>query len=230
MRVIKKLASEGFQPKVIFDVGANTGTTAVLFRKSFPNVKIYCFEPVSSTFRILQRRVGADPLTEMHRAALSRSNGVATMRAVPGGLANRIMRHKGKAIETEAVAVHTGDNFCKDRGIARIDFLKIDTEGSDLDVLAGFQRMLFEKRIEYIQVECGISHQNLAHVPLEAFNTFMSVMGYGMIGLFDGVTGRGRRGLWYCNAVFVAEATRTFTPAFNNAAAKEPKVDDIDAA
>ncbi len=230
MRVIRKLAAENFKPKIIFDVGANTGHTSVLFRKTFPEARLYCFEPVSSTFSVLQHRVGQDPLTQVHRAALGRSNGTAMMRAVPNGLANRLVRHKKDSIPTESVPVHAGDLFCSEHDISQIDFLKIDAEGSDLDVLVGFQGMMSKKRIDYIQVECGISHQNKQHIPFESFKTFMSVMGYGLIGLFDGTVGRGKRGLYYCNAVFVAEGTAHFNPARRVAPVQQAEVNSTDAA
>jgi len=228
MRILRNLAAEKFAPKVMFDVGANIGRTAILFRKFFPESRIFCFEPVNSTFSALQNRIGEDPLTEVHRAALGRGNGTATVRAVPHGLANRLVRHKGKSIPTETVAVHSGDVFCNDHKISRIDFLKIDAEGGDLDVLVGFQKMLLDRRIEYIQVECGISRQNRAHIPLENFNNFLSVMGYGLLGLFDGVALNGKRGLWYCNAVFVAETHSA--SARREAAAKKLEVKDVNAA
>jgi FkbM family methyltransferase len=39
--------------KTIIDVGANTGQFAKMFEKVFPEAKIYCFEPLSDTFKEL---------------------------------------------------------------------------------------------------------------------------------------------------------------------------------
>lgn len=41
---------KNYKFNIIFDVGANTGQSAELFSKRFPNAKIYCFEPFSATF------------------------------------------------------------------------------------------------------------------------------------------------------------------------------------
>jgi precorrin-6B methylase 2 len=48
---------EGFNPKVIFDIGANLGQSAIKYSKEFPNAKIYSFEPVDSTYTLLKRNV-----------------------------------------------------------------------------------------------------------------------------------------------------------------------------
>jgi hypothetical protein len=47
----------------------------------------------------------------------------------------------------------TGDAYCEAREIARIDLLKIDTEGSELLVLEGLNGMLSRERIDVIQFE-----------------------------------------------------------------------------
>src|SRR5207248_3898984 len=47
----------------------------------------------------------------------------------------------------------TGDDFCARLGVSAIDLLKIDVEGMESAVLAGFQRMLASGSIGAIQFE-----------------------------------------------------------------------------
>ena len=47
------------------------------------------------------------------------------------------------------------DQFCEENGVARIQFLKIDTEGQEMEVLQGASRMIQEGRIDFIQFEFG---------------------------------------------------------------------------
>jgi hypothetical protein len=49
----------------------------------------------------------------------------------------------------------TVDKFCKEKGVDRIDLLKIDTEGCELQVLKGAQEMLSGGYIKVIQFEFG---------------------------------------------------------------------------
>ncbi len=34
------------EPEIIFDIGANIGASAVYFAARYPEVKVYCFEPL----------------------------------------------------------------------------------------------------------------------------------------------------------------------------------------
>jgi hypothetical protein len=51
-----------------------------------------------------------------------------------------------------------GDNYCKSRKVDSIDFLKIDTEGHEYQVLLGFKEMLTNKKIRIIQFEYGYAN------------------------------------------------------------------------
>jgi hypothetical protein len=55
----------------------------------------------------------------------------------------------------ERIALTTLDSYCAFEGIQKIDFLKIDAEGHDLEVLKGASTMLAEGRITYVQFEFG---------------------------------------------------------------------------
>src|SRR5688572_12476187 len=48
---------EGFNPRVIFDVGANIGQTSTRLRSALKDSEIYAFEPVGSTYDELVRNV-----------------------------------------------------------------------------------------------------------------------------------------------------------------------------
>ena len=62
----------------------------------------------------------------------------------------------GDQTKTENVKVITLDKFCAEQNIERINDLKVDTEGSDLDVLLGANEMLTNQKIDLVQVEAGL--------------------------------------------------------------------------
>ncbi len=62
------------------------------------------------------------------------------------------------------VQVTTVDAFCAGQGIGRVDFLKLDIEGSELPALRGCQRMLAEERIARIMVETTLLDRSRAEV------------------------------------------------------------------
>jgi FkbM family methyltransferase len=197
-------------PSCIFDIGANVGQTVREIRQVWPHVPVHAFEPVSATFATLQRNIAAETAVTAHKLAFAGRPGRANMLARPGNTMNRIVtRPEGKA-PMEEVEVVTGDGFCAQHGIDRIDVLKIDTEGHDLDVLTGFRNMLAERRVSWVVAECAVAPDNTMHVPFGRIADFMFALGYGLFNLYPGmrlnVTLRRRdRGIWFGNAVFVAE-------------------------
>ncbi len=199
-----------FVPPCIFDVGANVGQTVRQIVSTYPSVPVHAFEPVSSTFESLRAAVEPLPQVAAHRIALGSRPGRAIMRAIPDNVANRILTEQPAHGQTEEVEVTTGDLFCSAHGISEVGILKIDAEGHDLEVLVGFRGMLVERRCAYVQVECGISPDNRMHVPFPRLAEVMFAFGYGLLAL-NGVasanltTRRRDRGMWFGNAVFVAE-------------------------
>ncbi len=210
-------ADPSFVPASVFDIGANVGQTHAQIRIAYPEVPVLCFEPVAATFATLAEKLAGDPAAKAYRLAFGARAGRALMQARPGGVTNRLITAPpaNKAIPTEEVEVATGDAFCAGHGITEIGILKVDTEGHDLDVLVGFRGMLAGRRVRYVEAECGVSPRNFMHVPFTRIADFMFAMGYGLFGLFPGGqhargyanlnTGKRERGIWYGNAVFVAE-------------------------
>jgi hypothetical protein len=79
------------------------------------------------------------------------------------------------------------DAFSKKNKIERIDFLKIDTEGGDLDVLKGAENMLKSQKIDFVQVEAGMNPDNNHHVPFECLKSFLEKYNYYLFGIYDQV-------------------------------------------
>jgi FkbM family methyltransferase len=149
--------ANGGSVDTLFDVGANLGQTAFAVAEFFPNCRVYCFEPVPSTFDELKLRTKTFPKIVPVRSALADRQGSLSMLAQPLSLTNRVMQPPDFAenkLQMVEVRVDTVDAFCKENSIQRIGLLKIDTEGYELKVLAGARRMLSTGAVDYILAEC----------------------------------------------------------------------------
>ena len=93
----------------------------------------------------------------------------------------------GDDLPTEEVEVITLDEFCRTQAIAAVQFLKIDTEGGDLDVLKGGEGLLSGQKIDLIEVEAGMNPGNRRHVPFQSFKDYFDARGYLLFGLYDQV-------------------------------------------
>ena len=151
------------RPIVAFDVGASQGMWSSALLERAPSATIYAFEPMPSAFARLSAKL--DGRVHLNACALGATVGEAEMFAPPGGdqqlgelasLHVRDLSSYNLAVETiGSVSVRTLDEFCADNAIARIDLLKLDTEGNELDVLRGAERLLTERAIGAIQFEFG---------------------------------------------------------------------------
>ena len=203
-RIIQALTRKSISPKMVFDVGANVGQSVREFREAFPEATIHAFEPIRLTFTQLAEYVASDAQCHAHQLALSRASGDLQMTSRGASTGNRVVQG-GKGTDIEAVPAMTGDIFCEQNGIRRIDFLKIDAEGHDLDVLLGFREMLLTARVKFVQVECGLSPTNVIHISYERIANLMLAFGFGLYGMFGLTPLRGSPNLsaHYADAVFV---------------------------
>jgi FkbM family methyltransferase len=201
----------GFNPAVIFDVGANVGQSAVAFAEAFPEAAIYTFEPVASVYRTLEANVADRPLVRAFNVALGRRSGSAYVSKRRVSPSNRVVESPSllKRGKVEIVAMTAGDAFCVEHGVEHVDFLKIDTEGHDLDVLVGFQRMLADERVDVLETEVGMNPENRRHVPFEAVKAHLEPLGYRLFHIHDlamDMPFSGRVVLRRANAMFVSNA------------------------
>lgn len=178
--------------KIIFDIGANVGQSTSGYLAKFPRSQIYSFEPVGKTFRRLHDHLGAYGNIHLFQLALGAATGKGEM-VLKGAsdqffLANITGRpaiRKGTDLET--VNLDTLDNFCRAKNITHIGYLKIDTEGGDLDVLRGASGLLDGQRIDLVEVEAGMNSRNTTHVRFETLKAFLESKDYFLFGIYEQV-------------------------------------------
>ncbi|MBW4558381.1 MAG: FkbM family methyltransferase [Trichormus sp. ATA11-4-KO1] len=180
--LVKKIVKQGM---VVFDVGANVGDYSILLSKLVGEPgTVYSFEPASDTFNKLQERIcqfNCSNIYSIQKAVYSKNNQIE-FNEFPEDFSvwNSIGKPKmldpngtGEyvpIIKTEIVETITLDCFCKQHNIQKIDYLKIDVEGAESDVLQGAIESLQKKAIRFIQFE--ISQKMLEGLNREAKSTF----------------------------------------------------------
>lgn len=191
---------------IVFDVGANVGQSVHELKKHFPNAYIHCFEPVSKTFARLQKNVKEETNVKCFKVALSNTTGQGLMRAEGHSSKNFLLdtekntqgveqvlasgdkvSQEKTPMTTEHVETISLDNFCETNKIEYISYLKVDTEGADLDVLNGAQNMLMQQNIDFVEVESGMNPGNKYHVALEEFKEFLEKLDYFVFGIYEQV-------------------------------------------
>lgn len=155
-------AVKGRDP-VVFDVGANKGDYVALVLEAAAGRRtiVHAFEPDPLVAGELRARYpGLDTLTVVSKGLSDHSGPFELTRYARNTLSSFHMDddmpgsvRRDLARETVRIELTTVDEHCAAHGVEHIDVLKVDTEGHDLFVLKGAQRMLAERRIGRVQFE-----------------------------------------------------------------------------
>ena len=134
---------------IVLDVGANIGCTSILFSKLA--AKVYSFEPSPTTFRFLQQNLSAAGASNVlaFNCGLGSRASTETLTFAPnnrsgGFVSNKLQLDAGH--QTEVITIADGDSFLAAQNVERVDFIKIDVEGFELEVLAGLSSVLQRHR------------------------------------------------------------------------------------
>jgi hypothetical protein len=116
---------------------------------------------------------------------------------------NTIIKEKtGKVIKMQTLS-----DLCSKESISHINFLKVDTEGFDLQVIQSAESMLEKQSIDFIEAEVGMNPTNTLHVPLHHVQSYLESKDYFLFGLYEQVHewGTNYKILRRCNALFVSK-------------------------
>ncbi len=193
------------RPRVIFDVGANVGQTAIRLASLFPTAEVYAFEPVRETFVHLARNTRFNPHIKPQKVAMGASDGKAKMKIAADSTWNRIVTEaENGSSKLEDVTLRSVDPFCQEHGIQHLALLKTDCEGFDMEVLKGASRMLAEQKIDCIYCEVNFLRDG-RHGDFYDIDAYLRQFNYVFYGLYDYSGWQydvGQEG--FTNALFVA--------------------------
>ncbi|MBL7846683.1 MAG: FkbM family methyltransferase [Cyclobacteriaceae bacterium] len=152
------------EPEVIVDGGANIGFVTHQFRKSFPKAKIISIEPSDKVFQKLKEAYKADT------AVLPLNVGIS---AAPGTMEFNVNANTGTSsflhpnayhashlaktkLETRTIRTISLDSLAAENNLDRIDILKLDIEGYELEALKGAEALLAKQHVRAILLEVNL--------------------------------------------------------------------------
>lgn len=123
---------------IIIDIGANVGTVSFYFAKKYPNSKIFAYEPHPLNFQNLLKGIEENKITNIYPfnlAVFSKSNlDVKIFLNENATSASSVFRFYSTDPYVEVKTISLED-IIKQNNISYIDFLKIDCEGAEFDIL-----------------------------------------------------------------------------------------------
>lgn len=126
---------------VVIDAGGCWGDTALYFAQRADYV--YCYECVPSNIAILRKNLELNPKLGQKISLVTKA-----LHREPGRTLNFSDNGPGSRSSAEGFEVTTDaiDNLVSTNGLRRVDFIKMDIEGAEMDALRGAERTIRSHR------------------------------------------------------------------------------------
>ena len=177
IELIPKMIAE---ESVVFDIGANRGEYSYYFGQVVGSKgQIYAFEPGKRAFNLLQKIKDKYQLGNIITKKLALSDRVGSHVLIVPYFNRQSQLSSSNPIQgrKETISLNTLDNFMSENGIERLDFIKCDTEGSELFVFKGGINTL-KVFTPTILVEIAESHTERFNYTSGDVVGFLSELGY----------------------------------------------------
>jgi len=163
------------RPLVIFDIGACEGEETIRFSRKYPRAIIHTFEPLPEnqmlikqnfdSFRIERARLcplalsdregkakfyvsSGEPETRFSGEDWNYGNKSSSLLKPSGSDSMPSWIHFGKTIEVSCAKL---DDYCREEGITRIDWIHMDVQGAEYQVIEGGREILKHSRAVWLE-------------------------------------------------------------------------------
>ena len=122
--------SDNFYPKIIVDLGAHIGDTALYYHYHYPEAQIIAVEPSPENFKRLVENTKNTPLIYPVQAAIGPENKLIKLNLLDSSLGHSVIQRKesSKSVEVEQIDIQTLFSRYK---IQKADLIKFDIEGAE---------------------------------------------------------------------------------------------------
>jgi FkbM family methyltransferase len=130
------------EPKVVYDIGAHIGIASLFLATHFPSARFYGFEPLPSNYNVCRLNYEGLPGSRAFPWAISSSSGRRDFRFGEGDLRGGCLAGSTPPLSTSLcdrvqVEVRSVHELVTAEKLDPPEFLKIDVEGAEFEVLTG---------------------------------------------------------------------------------------------
>lgn len=152
---------------VVFDLGANVGNFSIYAAQRTAGA-VYSFEPVPANFALLSENArlnNADNIVPIN-AAVTATPGSISLNLSAASTAHSIVKSEYSSGQTITVKSVNLEEFCREQNIGKIDFLKVDCEGAENEIILNlsdaFVNNIDKIVLEYHERFTGLDHGEIS--------------------------------------------------------------------
>jgi FkbM family methyltransferase len=156
-KILQELKDGGYEPAVVYDIGASTGIWSETISSVLHNSELYLFEPLADvieSYRIdLELRSKRMRHFHLHPIALSDAPGVAEFFVTHDGYSSSML-DRGNIPEVKqrvAIRKYRLDDYIVEHDLPQPDVIKIDSQGAERMILDGGRETLAHADILFLE-------------------------------------------------------------------------------
>ncbi len=174
--IIETIAKHKLSKKpIFFDIGANIGVQTLQLASYFNNAKVHSFEPTNFGYKKLKNNITLNP--DLRKNIYINQNFLSNKKFLPNKIyaswnlkvkKNTHKKHQGSYKNTSNASSLKLDDYIKKNKIKKIDFIKLDVDGHELEVLKSGYNFLRKKKVPiifevapYLYTEHGYTQNDL---------------------------------------------------------------------
>ncbi len=154
----------GFTPATIMDIGGNIGIASIYFAIRYPKATIHIFEPVPANLEILKLNIESNSMRNIiiHPYGLGQQDDELICSTENAGAfgnytAMKVANHVSGGNSVK-IPIRNINSVLSEIGLSRIDLIKMDCEGAELDLFRSL-----DDKLNNIEVFVGELHPHLCN-------------------------------------------------------------------
>ncbi len=176
----EKLRAKGYSPKIAIDGGYALGSWTGQIKSAFPEIKVMGIDVHSQHFNEFGAEIKEGCLLWSEDGKVlpfyrnKNQSGWCT-----GDSAFKENSHhylNPNSLQVDHLTSVTLNTLCKKHGFEKVDILKLDVQGAELECLKGFDEYI--DTVDFIQLECSVMEYNIGAPQVYEVLTFMDRAGF----------------------------------------------------
>lgn len=197
---IKKL---GFESNFAIDVGAHDGEWTVMYKKIFPSANVLMIEALEEKESVLKSLTQKLPGTYSHIGLLGAANDRQVTFYINSTVSSILKEHQANAFTEQQRKLETLDTVIETNDFGPADFIKLDVQGYEIEVLKGAAKVL--DSVKFILCEVSLIDINSGCPLFADVIAFLNEKGFIAYDICSFIRRPLDRALWQTDILFIRE-------------------------